>query len=90
MLPTFKTLIFAENTFHEIKYRGNLFSRIQELEYFAWIYFHGWWNFNNPAWIFLRYCKMCHMDILRKEQTFAILKQIFYGRCIKSIIRHYS
>ena len=60
------------------------------MEYFAWIYFHGWWNFNNPAWIFLRYCKMCNMEMLWKKQTFAILKQIFYGRCVSSIIRHYS
>ena len=64
MLPTFKTLIFAENTFHEIKYRGNLFSRIQELEYFAWIYFHGWWNFNNPAWIFYAIAR-CINSIIR-------------------------
>ena len=45
----------------------------------------------NPAWIFLCYCKkISNIEILWKKQTFAILKQIFYGRCINSIIRHYS
>ena len=36
-------LIFAEVNFHEINFCVYLF--------FAWIYFRGWSNFNNFAWI---------------------------------------
>ena len=56
---------------------GIYFRGFKGLEYFAWIYFHGWWDFNNAAWIFFRDYKMCNVEILRKKQIFAILKQNF-------------
>ena len=77
MLSIFKKLIFVGNTFHEIQYCGDLFSRIQELEYFAWIYFHRCWNFNNPAWILFCDSRMCDMEILWKNKYFQYLNKSF-------------
>ena len=50
----------------EINFCGDLCSPMQILPYNVWIYFRGWWNFNNFSWTY--FCG-CHQS--EERQSFA-------------------
>ena len=50
-LYTLTRLILADINFGDINFRVDLFSRMSKTKFFARIYFRGWVNFSNFAWI---------------------------------------
>ena len=90
--PVFKRVTSRRLIFAEMNFRVDLFTPMQFLPYFTWIYFGGCWKFNNFAWTYFRGCQILYVIftsgtlIVEKKHIFAKLLKIYNWI---SIIRPY-